>query len=265
MTAIQNQAAIFDMDGVLVDTYQAHYRSWLEMARAEGLDFSEEDFRQTFGWTSREVIARLWVGRSLSPARMAAMDAEKEAAFRRAIQDNVPLMPGAVELLRSLHAEGFRLAIGSSAPPENVDLVLERTELRDLFQAVVTGADVTCGKPDPQVFQVAAQRLEATPARCVVIEDAPAGLAAAQAAGMACVGLVSTGRTRNVLARSPSRVMRARQVRAGCHSGGLATHRSNASVSESISASSSRWASSGWGMGPHILDSRFWILELSVW
>ena len=198
----QIEAAIFDMDGVLVDTYQAHYRSWLELARAEGLDFSEEDFAQTFGWTSREVIAKLWAGNFISAARVAAMDAEKEAAFRRAIEKDVPLMPGAIALLQSLRHEGFRLAVGSSAPPENVNLVLVWRNLRDMFRAVVTGADVTRGKPDPQVFQIAAQRLGVPPGRCVVIEDAPAGLAAAAAAGMAGVGLVSTGRTRDALANA---------------------------------------------------------------
>ncbi|MGO8689436.1 MAG: HAD-IA family hydrolase [Thermoguttaceae bacterium] len=196
----QAVAAIFDMDGVLVDTYQAHYRSWLALARGEGLDFSEEDFAQTFGRTSREVIAKLWGGRRLGEARITAMDAEKEAAFRRVIREEVPLMPGAIPLLESLRAAGFRLAVGSSAPPENVKLVLDWRNLRDLFDAVVTGADVARGKPDPQVFQLAAQRLGAPPRRCVVIEDAPAGLAAAAAAGMAGVGLVSTGRTRAALA-----------------------------------------------------------------
>jgi beta-phosphoglucomutase-like phosphatase (HAD superfamily) len=81
-------------------------------------------------------------------------------------------------------------------------LVLDRMSLRELFRAVVTREDVTRGKPDPQVFQIAARRLEAPPARCVVIEDAPAGLAAAAAADMAGVGLVSTGRTRDILARA---------------------------------------------------------------
>ena len=131
-------AAIFDMDGVLVDTYQAHYRSWREMAAAEGLPFSEEDFARTFGCTSREVIAKRWAARRFSEAQIAALDAKKEDAFRRIIRENVPLMPGAVAPLHGLREGGFRLAVGSSAPPENVDLVLDRRKLRDLFDAVVT-------------------------------------------------------------------------------------------------------------------------------
>ena len=193
---------IFDMDGVLVDTYRAHYESWRELTQAEGLDFSEEDFAATFGCTSREVLMGLGrrQGREVSDAEVAAMDARKEAAFRRIIAAQVPVMPGALELLDQLHAAGFRLALGSSAPPENVELVMDRLELGRLLDAVVTGRDVTRGKPDPQVFLLAAERLGVPPGRCVVIEDAPVGIAAARAAGMAAVGLASTGRTRHSLA-----------------------------------------------------------------
>ena len=109
-------------------------------------------------------------------------------------------MPGVHRLLEQLHRAGFRLAVGSSGPPENVDLVLEKLGSRSLFDAVVTATDVTRGKPDPQVFLIAAERLGVPPPRCVVIEDAAAGIAAAHAAGMTSVALASTGRTRQSLA-----------------------------------------------------------------
>jgi beta-phosphoglucomutase len=191
----ESRAVIFDMDGVLVDTYRAHYRSWLEMAEPEGLHFSEAEFGPTFGRTSREIIGHFWGENRFDAEAIVALDARKEAAFRRIIEDDFPAMPGIVELLGTLQAEGFRLAVGSSGPRENVDMVLDRLGTRSLFGAVVTGNDVTQGKPDPQVFLLAAERLGVRPARCVVIEDAPAGVAAARAAGMACVGLLSTGRT----------------------------------------------------------------------
>jgi beta-phosphoglucomutase len=196
-----DKAVLFDMDGVLVDSYHAHYQSWLEMAEAEGLSFPEDDFKRTFGCTSRETIAKYW-GRDLSDADIAAMDARKEAGFRRIIETEFPAMPGAVELLESLHNDGFRLAVGSSAPPANVDMVLDRMHIRRWFDAVVTGRDVVRGKPDPQVFLTAAERLGVPPIRCAVIEDAPVGIAAANSAGMTSVGFASTGRSREVLAEA---------------------------------------------------------------
>jgi beta-phosphoglucomutase len=188
------QAVIFDMDGVLVDTYQAHYESWRDLAEGEGLQVTEEEFASLFGRTSREIIARLWGSDRFDEAQIAELDSRKEAAFRRIIEVDFPAMPGAIELLRTLHGQGFRLAVGSSGPPENVGLVVDRLGARDLFQAIVTGEDVTRGKPNPEVFLMAAKRLGVSAANCAVIEDAPAGVEAANAAGMASIGLLSTGR-----------------------------------------------------------------------
>ena len=195
-------AAIFDMDGVLIDSYQAHYRSWVEMANHRGLSISEQQFRESFGRTSRESMAQYWGPGQYSDDDVRAMDLEKEAAFRRIIAADFPAMRGAAELVAALHAAGFGVAVGSSAPRENVEAGLDGLGVRDRFSAVVSGSDVRRGKPDPQIFLVAAERLGVLPARCVVIEDAPVGAAAAAAAGMACVGLASTGRTRETLSNA---------------------------------------------------------------
>ncbi len=192
---------IFDMDGVLVDSYQAHFASWQMMCRENGLQISREQFEATFGRTSREVIRFLW-GEDLSDADVARWDARKEALFRKLCNQNFPVMEGAVELMDALYAAGCLLALGSSAPPENVEQALDGLQRRACFRGVITGADVKRGKPDPQVFLLAAERLNLPPSRCIVIEDAPAGIAAAHAAGTACVGLVSTGRTRAELSKA---------------------------------------------------------------
>jgi len=193
-------AAIFDMDGVLVDTYHAHFQSWLWMAKRAGLSFTEAEFAPTFGRTSREIIAHFWGHGRYNDAEIAALDAEKEAAFREIIAKDFPAMPGVHKLLADLYAAGWKLAVGSSGPPENVDFILDRLGQRELFSAIVTGMDVTRGKPNPQVFLLAAERLGVPASSCVVIEDARPGVEAAHAAGMAAVGLVSTGRTREELA-----------------------------------------------------------------
>jgi len=193
-------AVIFDMDGVLVDTYHAHFESWRRMAAEAGLEITEGDFAPTFGRTSREIIAALWGEGQYTDEQIAALDEKKEAAFREIIDADFPAMPGAAELLQSLQAASFALAVGSSGPPENIDMVLDRLGVGSRFRAVVTGMDVTRGKPDPQVFLVGSQRLGVPPQRCAVVEDAPLGVDAANAAGMASVGLASTGRTRQSLA-----------------------------------------------------------------
>jgi len=209
-----NLAVIFDMDGVLVDSYHAHFKSWQAVAAEEGLAISEADFASQFGRTSREIIAAYWGhgsytdrppigGAFLCPTEWAAeLDDRKEACFRRILEADFPVMPGAPDLLRSLDEAGFALAVGSSGPPANIELVLSRLGNRSLFRAMVTGMDVTRGKPDPQVFLIAAKRLDVPPRRCAVVEDAPPGVQAANAAGMASVGLISTGRTRESLAQA---------------------------------------------------------------
>ena len=190
---------IFDMDGVLIDTYESHFRSWQMMAAEAGLTISEEQFAATFGRTSREVLGTLWGPDRFSPEEISRWDARKEELFRELIAADFPAMPGVESLLRGLAAAGFALAIGSSAPPENVELAVDRLQMRGLFDAIVTGADVTRGKPDPQVFMTAAARLRIPPEWSAVVEDAPLGIAAAQAAGAASIALVSTGRKREQL------------------------------------------------------------------
>lgn len=192
-------AVIFDMDGVLVDSYAAHFVSWRDVCRERGVELTEAAFARGFGRTSAEIIAELWSGQ-LTAAQAAALDARKEAAYRAAIAQHFPAVPGAGELIDALAGDGFALAVGSSGPPENVAAVLERLGRRARFAAVVTGRDVVRGKPDPQVFLLAAERLGLRPERCVVIEDAAVGIAAARAAGMASVGFVGTGRTAAELA-----------------------------------------------------------------
>jgi beta-phosphoglucomutase len=184
-------AVIFDMDGVLVDSYQAHFQSWLALARECGFQFTQRQFAATFGRTSRDIIACLW-GEGLSDRRVAEMDARKEALYRQIISRDFPAMEGARELVLALHQAGFKLAVGSSGPPENVQVTMAGLGLGECFSATVTGREVTRGKPDPQVFLLAAERLAVPPDACAVVEDAPAGVEAARRAGMAAIALTGT-------------------------------------------------------------------------
>jgi len=185
------RAVIFDIDGVLADSWDAHFRSWRDVLREHGLDMSEADFARTFGRTSREIIRSFW-GDRVDDDAARNIDDRKEALYRDLVREAFPAMDGAVALIDALRAADFALGVGSSGPPENVVLSLDGLGRRDAFAAVVTGRDVTRGKPDPEVFQLAAERLGVPPACCAVIEDAPAGIRAAHAAGTAPVALIGT-------------------------------------------------------------------------
>jgi beta-phosphoglucomutase len=203
---------IFDVDGVLVDSYAAHFESWQQLGRELGVTMSEEQFVATFGRKSHEIIVEFWPHLAASDQQVRRIDDRKEELFREIIAADFPAMDGAVELIDALAAAGFALAVGSSGPPENVGLVLDRLGRRNRFAAVVTGRDVTRGKPNPQVFAIAAERLGLPPARCVVVEDAPAGVAAAKAAGAQCLGLASTGHDPAALAAADRVVRSLRDV-----------------------------------------------------
>ena len=181
---------IFDMDGVLVDSYAAHLESWQRLADELGAAITEGQFAATFGRTSREIIRELFA--ITESETVARYDARKEALYRDIIRGHVPVMAGAIALVTALHATGFRLAVGSSGPPENIALVCEDCGLDAMLVGSVSGADVTHGKPDPEVFLLAAERIGVAPASCVVIEDAPAGVEAAVRAGMRCIALAGT-------------------------------------------------------------------------
>ncbi len=182
---------VFDMDGVLVASGPAHAASWRVLAQRNGRTMSDEFFRSTFGRTSRDIVRMVW-GEATSDSEVKRLDDEKEHVYRDLIRGTVPLGIGARETVAALQAAGMALAIGTSGPRENADLVLDESGLRASFSAIVTGADIQRGKPAPDCFLLAAEQLDIPPARCVVVEDAPVGLEAAHAAGMGTIGLVGT-------------------------------------------------------------------------
>ena len=184
-------AVIFDMDGVLVDSYQAHFESWKRLYGEVGIDYTEAAFAADFGRTSRDIVRRT-LGDGLTDQRVSELDARKEAFYRDILRESFPAMEGASELIEALAEDGFRLAIGSSGPPENVALVLEQLAGAGRIGATVTGADVTRGKPDPQVFLIAAERLGVPAVGCAVVEDAAHGITAAKRAGMTAIALTGT-------------------------------------------------------------------------
>lgn len=182
---------IFDMDGVLIDSGPYHWRSWQQLAEENGLVASEALFQETFGRTNRYILPRFF-GRPLSDAEIARYAERKEALYREIIRGTAQPMPGLLPFIDRMRERGWRIAVGSSGPRENVELVLDLFALRSCVQGYTCAEDVTHGKPDPEVFLKAAERIGCAPARCVVVEDALPGLEAARAAGMKCVAITTT-------------------------------------------------------------------------
>lgn len=174
-------AVIFDMDGVLVDSAPAHFESWQRLAREEGIVITHEQFEAGFGRQNRDIIP-MFFG-PVSPIRLAEIAERKESLYREIVRNNVPAVPGAARLVHELASQGIPLALGSAGPRDNIQLVLDSMGVSPHFRVIVSGEDASRGKPDPMVFQLACTRLEMLPARCVVIEDAIAGVQAAKAAG----------------------------------------------------------------------------------
>lgn len=183
--------AIFDHDGVLVDSMELHLRAWLELGRRTGLPFTEEFVHATFGMTNPSIFSRL-VGETLSPAEVERLGNLKEECYRDQARGVLELMPGVRALLDRLSALGVLLAIGSSGPRANLDLTVQTCGLDGRFEAIASLEDITRGKPDPEVFLVAARKSGVKPVRSMVFEDAPVGIMAAKAAGMLAIGVGTT-------------------------------------------------------------------------
>ncbi len=182
---------IFDLDGVLVDTGWAHKQSWIDLGEQEGFSISDEFFHSTFGMQNYKIIPTL-IERELTRDEVDRLAAWKEQRYREIIADRLEPADGAKNLLDDLRESGFRLAVGSSAPRENLDLVLDSSSLRDYFDVCISGEQVEHSKPAPDTFLMAAKELRLHPARCVVVEDAVQGVEAGKAAGMPVAAITTT-------------------------------------------------------------------------
>lgn len=180
--------AIFDHDGVLIDSLALHQRAWLELGRRTGLPVTARLIHDTFGMTNASIL-RILIGGAVPAADVARYSDLKEICYRDLARGGLALMEGARELLDGLTDQGVLLAIGSSAVRPNLDLTVSECGLIGRFAAIASVEDIERGKPDPQVFLVAALKAGVDPKRAVVFEDAPVGIQAAKAAGMRAVGV----------------------------------------------------------------------------
>ena len=193
-------ALLFDLDGTLIDSMPLHQRAWATWFGQQGLPFDEPAFfAATAGRANSEILAELLP--LASPAELAAHAETKEALYRAEAAAGLRAIAGALELLPALRAQGFRLAICTAAPAANLALAQQRFGLAGMVDTITSPADRPAGggpderlrgKPHPDIFEAAAQRLGVAPARCLVFEDAPLGIEAARRAGMAAVALTTS-------------------------------------------------------------------------
>jgi len=188
----QPWGAIFDWDGVIIDSSRHHEKSWELLAQEEGLPLPPDAFRLGFGRKNQIIIPEIYQW-SQDPAEIERLGNRKEAIYRELMaNDGLEPLPGVREWLEKLAAAGVPRVVGSSTPRANLDAAMSRLELAPLFDAIVAAEDVTLGKPNPEVFLKAAARIQRRPECCVVFEDAHAGIAAARAGGMRVIGIATT-------------------------------------------------------------------------
>jgi HAD superfamily hydrolase (TIGR01509 family) len=193
-----SKGVIWDLDGVLADTAEAHFRCWVTALAEKEIPLDRPTFNGLFGMNNRDMLAQL-LGRPPEPSELETIAGRKEEIFRMEAQWLVLPMPGALSLLKELERAGWIQAITSSAPKANVELVLGILGIRQRFQALLSGEELPASKPEPTLFLRAAEALGLPPEGCIVVEDTPAGVEAAHKAGMPCIAVTTTSR-REVLA-----------------------------------------------------------------
>ena len=183
------RAVLWDLDGTLVDSGDYHWRAWREVMQAEGLELTYAQFLESFGQKNDRILAA-WLGDAAATETVQRIGDAKERRYRElAVTEGLAPLPGAAEWIERLHGDGWLQAIASSAPAENVRVMLDSLGLDHYIEATVSAEDVIVGKPNPQVFLQAAELLSVSPSASIVVEDAAAGIEAARRAGMKCVGV----------------------------------------------------------------------------
>ena len=185
------KGAIFDLDGVLVDTAKYHYQAWKRLANSVGVEFSLDDNEHLKGVSraeSLEIILKKGNIAKSAEEKQALMDVKNEWYLELAAEMNADeALPGAIPFLESCKSKGIKIALGSSS--KNAPMILERLGITHLFDAIVDGNVVSKSKPDPAVFLTAAEKLGLAPSDCIVFEDAISGVQAAKTGGFYCVGI----------------------------------------------------------------------------
>lgn len=198
MNYFENRAFIFDMDGTLIDNMHFHTEAWGKMLEENGVKMNAQDFLvKTAGKTNREILPGVFG--KISDERIVELGNRKESLYQKLFLPHRKAVKGAIEFLDEAQNLGIKLAFATAAPIMNVEFILDGLDLRRFFQAVTTAADITHGKPNPEIFLKSAAKLGVKPSNCLVFEDAFGGFEAAYAAGMKSIGIATVNSIEEIL------------------------------------------------------------------
>lgn len=182
---------IFDMDGTMIDNMMVHHRIWQTFLKELGLDLTIEDIQQQIHGVNVEIMERLFGDRYTLEERI-KLSLQKEATYRRLYASEIKLIDGLPEFLQQIHQRAIPVGIGTAAPKENMDFVLDTLKLRGIFKIALHSGDVEQGKPHPEIYQKVANGINLSPEECIVFEDSPTGAEAAMNAGCKVVVVTTT-------------------------------------------------------------------------
>jgi beta-phosphoglucomutase family hydrolase len=188
----QFEAAIFDMDGVIVDNHIYHVKAWAEFCRQQNIPFNELTFRtKYFGKTNQSIFRELVDGK-LSNRQIDLLAEEKEQIYRNIYIDYMSPVKGLVPFISNLRKRGFKTAVATSAPKSNLDFVLDQLNIRHLFDVVIDSSMINESKPNPEIYLRASENLNIDPKNCLVFEDSISGIQSAHNAGMEVIAILTT-------------------------------------------------------------------------
>jgi len=198
MTDFTKRAFIFDMDGTLVDNMRFHGEAWRKMLLENGIETDARSFLvKTAGKTNREIIPNFFA--DATEERLSELGLRKETLYRELFLPHRKVVGGVIEFLTKAESFGVKMAVATAAPVANMEFILDGLDLRRFFQAITTAADVSNGKPHPEIFLKSAEKLGIEPKHCLVFEDAVNGFEAAYRAGIKSIGIATVNSIEDIL------------------------------------------------------------------
>lgn len=185
-------AAIFDMDGTMINNMLYHKKAWMEFAKRHGLEITEKEFKEKFSGKKNDKLFEMIFNKKLTEEEQRTYAEEKEGIYRELYVPHIKEVPGLFEILQVLKKNRKKLAIATTAPEKNRVFGLKALNLTGTFPIILGDEHVSKGKPDPEIYLETAKKLNVEPSRCLVFEDTPPGVQAGKNAGMTVIGIMTT-------------------------------------------------------------------------